>query len=217
MDDTEKDMANIFDLFKQISKDNEKGFGPVEYIVVGLGNPGMQYSRTRHNAGFMAIDALAKKYGVTIDRAKYKALVAEANVCGKRCLLMKPQTYMNLSGDAVAEAANFYKLTSDRIIVLSDDISLDVGKLRVRRKGSAGGHNGLKSINERIGSEEYPRVKIGVGQKPRPDYDLADWVLSSFTDTELINMRGAHDSIILGIEKIISGDIDGAMQVCNKK
>ena len=217
MDDTENDMANIFDLFKQISKDNEKSFGPVEYIVVGLGNPGMQYSRTRHNAGFMAIDALAKKYGVTIDRAKYKALVAEANVCGKRCLLMKPQTYMNLSGDAVAEAANFYKLTSDRIIVLSDDISLDVGKLRVRRKGSAGGHNGLKSINERIGSEEYPRVKIGVGQKPRPDYDLADWVLSSFTDTELINMRGAHDSIILGIEKIILGDIDGAMQVCNKK
>lgn len=210
-------MANIFDLFKQISKDNGAPSGAVEYIVVGLGNPGIKYSRTRHNAGFMAVDALAKKYGTVIDRAKYKALVGETTVCGKRVLLMKPETFMNLSGEAVAEAVRFYKLDVSKIIVLSDDISLDVGKLRVRRKGSAGGHNGLKSINECVGSDEYPRIKIGVGQKPHPEYDLADWVLSSFTDTELMKMRESHDCIISGIEKIISGDIDGAMQICNKK
>ena len=210
-------MANIFDLFKQISKENTASVGAVEYIIVGLGNPGMQYSRTRHNAGFMAIDALAKKYGVSVDRAKYKALVGEVSICGKRTLLMKPQTFMNLSGEAVGEAARFYKLGADKIIVLSDDISLDVGKLRVRRKGSAGGHNGLKSINEHMGSDEYPRIKIGVGQKPHAEYDLADWVLSSFTDTELMNMRESHGLVIEGIEKIISGDIDGAMQICNKK
>ncbi len=210
-------MANIFDLFKQISKEGERSASPVEYMIVGLGNPGAQYARTRHNAGFIAIDALAEKYSAKADRAKYKALTAEAVIGGKRVLLMKPQTFMNLSGEAVGEAARFYKLEPSHIIVLSDDISLDVGKLRVRRKGSAGGHNGLKSINEHIGSQEYPRIKIGVGQKPHPDYDLADWVLSSFSDAEYRALSELGDTVSLGIERIILGDIDGAMQLCNKK
>ncbi len=211
-------MANIFDLFKQISKESTAtSVSPVEYVVVGLGNPGIKYARTRHNAGFIVIDALAKKYGATIDRAKYKSLIGEATISGKRVMLMKPETFMNLSGDAVGEAMRFYKLDPSRLIVLSDDISLDVGRLRVRRKGSAGGHNGLKSIGERIASDEYPRIKIGVGERPNPDYDLADWVLSNFTDMELEKLNIAADTAILGIEKIILGDIDGAMQLCNKK
>ena len=210
-------MANIFDLFKQISKDSETSATPVEYIAVGLGNPGIQYARTRHNAGFMAIDEIAKKYGAQVDRAKFKALVGEITVGGKRVLLMKPQTFMNLSGEAVGEAARFYKLTADKVIVLSDDISLEVGKLRVRRKGSAGGHNGLKSISEHLGTDEYPRIKIGVGQKPHPDYDLASWVLSNFTDKELESLYEAFPTASSGLEKMVSGDIDGAMQICNKK
>ena len=210
-------MANIFDLFKQISKDSGASASPVEYIVVGLGNPGIQYARTRHNAGFILIDLLAEKYSARIDRAKYKALTAEATICGKRVLLMKPQTFMNLSGEALGEAARFYKIDPTHVIVLSDDISLDVGKLRVRRKGSAGGHNGLKSINEHIGSEEYPRVKIGVGQKPHPDYDLASWVLSNFSTEEYNSLVELKETVASGVEKIILGDIDGAMQICNKK
>ena len=210
-------MANIFDLFKQISTQNTASASPVEYIIVGLGNPGLQYAVTRHNAGFILIDALAEKYSVKIDRAKYKALVAEATVCGKRVLLMKPQTFMNLSGEAVGEAARFYKIDPSHVIVLSDDISLDVGKLRVRRKGSAGGHNGLKSINEHLGSEDYPRFKIGVGQKPHPDYDLASWVLSNFSSDEQKALAELKDTVAAGIEKALLGDIDGAMQICNKK
>ena len=210
-------MANIFDLFKQISSGNDSTPSAVEYIIVGLGNPGIQYGRTRHNAGFMAIDSLAKKYKTEINRSKFKALVGEAEICGKRALLMKPQTFMNLSGEAVSEAARFYKLSSDRVIVLSDDISLDVGKLRVRRKGSAGGHNGLKSIGELLGTDEFPRVKIGVGQKPHPDYDLAAWVLSNFSDSDMEKLNAAYPTVICGIEKIVGGDVDGAMQICNKK
>ena len=210
-------MANIFDLFKQISTQNTASASPVEYIIVGLGNPGLQYAVTRHNAGFILIDALAEKYSVKIDRAKYKALVAEVTVCGKRVLLMKPQTFMNLSGEAVGEAARFYKIDPSHVIVLSDDISLDVGKLRVRRKGSAGGHNGLKSINEHLGSEDYPRFKIGVGQKPHPDYDLASWVLSNFSSDEQKALAELKDTVAAGIEKALLGDIDGAMQICNKK
>ena len=210
-------MADIFDLFKKISKDSGSSVTPVEYIVVGLGNPGIQYAITRHNAGFILIDEIAAKYSVRVDRAKYKALTAEATICGKRVLLMKPQTFMNLSGEAVGEAARFYKIDPSKIIVLSDDISLDVGKLRVRRKGSAGGHNGLKSINEHIGSDEYPRIKIGVGQKPHPDYDLAAWVLSNFSSEEQKSLVGLRDIVASGVEKIIQGDVDGAMQICNKK
>lgn len=211
-------MANIFDLFKQISGGSaQNAGGPVEYILVGLGNPGSQYERTRHNAGFLAVDRVAELYGTRLDRVKFKALVGEATIGGKRVLLMKPQTFMNLSGEAVGEAARFYKLSADRVIVLSDDVSLDVGRLRVRRKGSDGGHNGLKSINAHLGSDQYPRIKIGVGQKPHGEYDLADWVLSSFSAEELKTLSGSYDVLAKGVEKLLAGDVDAAMQLCNGK
>ena len=207
-------MANIFDLFKQISSESSTG-GKIEYIVVGLGNPGVGYAKTRHNAGFLAIDRIAEKCGVKIDRSKYKSLTAEATVGGKRVLLMKPQTFMNCSGEAVYEAAKFYKLEASRVIVLSDDISLDVGRLRVRQKGSAGGHNGLKSINEWLCTEEYPRIKIGVGAKPHKDFELADWVLSVFPEEDMKVLCSSFDTVLSGLEKILNSDLDGAMQVCN--
>ena len=168
-------MSNIFDLFKQIEKKSDTQ--PVTYIVAGLGNIGKQYEKTRHNAGFMAIDALAEKCGVRIDRVKFHALVAEANFGGVRVLLMKPTTYMNNSGVAISEAAAFYKIAPENVIVLHDEISFDVGVIRIRRKGSAGGHNGLKSIIAHLSSDAFPRIKIGVGKKPSPDYDLVDFVL----------------------------------------
>ncbi|MBQ7299329.1 MAG: aminoacyl-tRNA hydrolase, partial [Clostridia bacterium] len=170
-------MADIFDLFKKIESAPASKSGQVSWLIVGLGNPGTENVRTRHNVGFAAIDALALSLGVKIDRAKYHALIGEGVIDGQRVILMKPQTFMNASGKAVAEAANFYKLNPDHILVFSDDISLAPGRLRVRKNGSAGGHNGLKSIIECIGSQEFPRIKIGVGQKPTPEYDLADWVL----------------------------------------
>ena len=152
----------------------------IDWLVVGLGNPGREYERTRHNVGFRAVELLAKQAGVKLDRAKFRGLTATAALAGQKLLLLKPETYMNLSGEAVQLAAMFYKLPIDRILVLSDDISLPVGKIRVRAEGSAGGHNGLKSVISQLGSQDFPRIRIGVGAKPHPDYDLADWVLSSF-------------------------------------
>lgn len=155
-----------------------------DWIVVGLGNPGDNYARTRHNAGFRAVDRLAAMLNVKIDRAKFRGLTAQAVWHGQKLLLVKPQTFMNESGLSVMDAARFYKLPPERVIVLFDDISLPVGRLRVRADGSAGGHNGIKSIIGCLNSQSFPRVKIGVGQKPHPDYDLADWVLSNFTKDE---------------------------------
>ena len=155
-----------------------------DWIVVGLGNPGDNYARTRHNAGFRAVDRLAAMLNVKIDRAKFRGLTAQAVWQGQKLLLVKPQTFMNESGLSVMDAARFYKLPPERVIVLFDDISLPVGRLRVRADGSAGGHNGIKSIIGGLNSQSFPRVKIGVGQKPHPDYDLADWVLSNFTKDE---------------------------------
>lgn len=155
-----------------------------DWLIVGLGNPGDHYARTRHNVGFRAVDTLAAALGVKIDRAKYRGLTAQAVWQGQKLLLLKPQTFMNLSGLSVMDAARFYKLPPERVIVLFDDISLDVGRLRVRADGSAGGHNGIKSIIGSLNSQSFPRVKIGVGAKPHPDYDLADWVLSNFTQEE---------------------------------
>ena len=211
-------MASVFELLKKIGmSESASPSEPPEYIIVGLGNPGDKYEKTRHNAGFMFLDWMGSKCGFSVNRSKYKSLCADATIAGKRVIIMKPQTFMNLSGEAVGEAARFYKIDPSKIIVLSDDISLDVGKLRVRRKGSAGGHNGLKSINEHIGSDEYPRIKIGVGQKPHPDYDLAAWVLSNFSSEEQKSLVGLRDIVASGVEKIIQGDVDGAMQICNKK
>ena len=173
---------SIFDLFKEI--ESQKDTGNISYIIVGLGNPGDKYKDTRHNAGFIAIDHIAEKCGVKIDRAKFHALVGECRIGSARVLLIKPETYMNNSGVAVAEAASFYKIAPERVLVLHDEISFDAGIFRIRRKGSAGGHNGLKSIIASLGSEDFPRIKIGVGKKPNPEYDLADWVLGKMSRDE---------------------------------
>ena len=156
----------------------------VEWLIVGLGNPGSEYARTRHNVGFRAADALASLAGVKIDRAKFRGLSRTCELGGHKVLLLKPETFMNNSGEAVQLAAMYYKIPIDHIVVVSDDISLPVGRIRVRADVSAGGHNGLKSIISHLGSQSFPRVKIGVGAKPHPDYDLADWVLSSFSSEE---------------------------------
>lgn len=157
------------------------GSSSADWLIVGLGNPGKQYDRTRHNAGFRAMDALAEKLSCRVDRGKFQGLLGSCTHNGQKLILLMPQTFMNLSGNAVSQAAHFYKLSPERVIVLCDDISLDPGRLRVRANGSAGGHNGLKSIIAQLGSQNFPRVKIGVGAKPHPDYDLANWVLSSFS------------------------------------
>ena len=155
-----------------------------DWLIVGLGNPGDNYAKTRHNVGFRAIDALAKLLGARVDRAKFRGLYGQTVFEGNKLILLKPQTFMNNSGLSVMDAAHFYKLPPERVIVLFDDISLDVGRLRVRADGSAGGHNGIKSIIGCLNSQDFPRVKIGVGAKPHPDYDLADWVLSNFSASE---------------------------------
>lgn len=210
-------MANIFDLFKQISTDSDSGSGAIEYILVGLGNPGKEYERTRHNAGFMAMDYISGRCGARIDRAKFSALVGEATINGKRVLLMKPQTYMNSSGEAVSAAAKFYKIAPENIIVISDDVSLDVGRVRVRRKGSHGGQKGLKSIQECLGTEDYQRIKIGVGAKPHPEYDMAAWVLSTFEPKDIEAISENYPRIYDGLCKMLEGDTEEAMQICNKK
>lgn len=189
--------------------------GPITHIVVGLGNPGWEYAGTRHNAGFLAIDYLAERLGVTIDRAKYRALVAEATVGERRVLLMKPQTFMNLSGEAVREAAAFYHVAPENVIVIYDDVTLDIGRLRVRGKGSDGGHNGMKSIIYQLKSDAFPRVRVGVGKKPHPDFDLADFVLSAFTAEEVKALTATFDTVKRGIELLLAGDLAAAQQVCN--
>ena len=208
-------MADIFDLFRKIAKKEPADRAPVSWLVVGLGNTGKQYENTRHNAGFLALDHLAASLGAKVNRAKFHSLVGEAEIGGVRVLLMKPQTLMNASGLAVGEAADFYKIAPDRVLVLSDDISLPVGHLRVRRGGSAGGHNGLKDIIACLGSEAFPRLRIGIGEKPHPDYDLAAWVLSAFSAQDGERLSRALPVAERGIRRILSGDMDGAMQECN--
>ena len=207
-------MSNIFDLFKSIEKKTETG--PVTHIIVGLGNPGTKYEKTRHNAGFIAVDYIAEKLGVKIDRVKFHALVCECELTGKRVLLMKPETFMNNSGVAIGEAAAFYKIPPERVLVLHDEISFDAGILRIRRKGSAGGHNGLKSIIEHLGSDGFPRVKIGVGQKPSPEYDLVDWVLGKFPREALLAIEERLPDISTAAELIVRGEIDSAMNKFSK-
>lgn len=185
------------------------------FLIVGLGNPDAKYENTRHNAGFMAIDRLAEKYHTTIKKAKFHGLTGEVEIAGKRCLLLKPLTYMNLSGQAVSEAAQFYKIKPENILVYSDEIALDPGKLRIRRKGSDGGHNGLKNIIQCIGANTFPRIKIGVGKKPHPDYDLAAWVLSRFGKDELTALSSALDQTVESTELIVAGKTDEAMNRFN--
>ena len=189
--------------------------GPVEFLVAGLGNPGRQYEGTRHNAGFMALDAIAAKNHTEIKRVKFKGVIGECRLGGMRTLLLKPSTFMNLSGQSVQEAMQFYKLPPERVLILFDDINLEPGKLRIRRKGSDGGHNGMKNIIYLSGSDQFPRIKLGVGQKPHPDYNLADWVLSRFSETQQKNLAAALENAAAAAELIAQGDIDRAMNLYN--
>lgn len=212
---------SVFDIFKQLDAQRAAAAAqpatPVEWLVVGLGNPGSKYDNTRHNAGFRALERWCARTGCRIGKMKFKALVGEATLGGARVLLMQPQTFMNLSGEAVRDAAAFYKIPPARILILSDDVSLDVGTLRVRPKGSAGGQNGLKNIIYHLGSEDFPRVKIGVGKKPHPDYDLAAWVLSKFTSDEQQAIDKACDDAMLAAACVIEKGCAAAAQQYNGK
>ena len=197
------------------SKFKSSDAGGIEWLIVGLGNPGAKYLRTRHNCGWLTIDSFAAKYGVSVTRAKFKSMTAPVEVGGKKCLLMKPTTMMNSSGEAVAEAMKFYKIPLERIVVISDDVSLDVGKLRIRLKGSDGGQKGLRSIIALTGSEDFVRVRIGVGAKPHPDYDMAAWVLSEFSDKEKPLMFEAFGRAVSAVELIVAGKPIEAMNKYN--
>ena len=194
---------------------NSVGTGTHEFLIVGLGNPGNKYTLTRHNAGFLCLDMLSEKLNFRIDRLKYKSLMADTNIGGHRCIVMKPQTFMNNSGEAVRECAAFYKIPPEKVIVIYDDISLDVGKLRIRRKGTDGGHNGIKSIIYHLNSDQFPRIKVGCGKKPHPDYDLADWVLSEFKKDEQKALEPALENACKAIELLLDNQIDKAMNLYN--
>lgn len=189
--------------------------GGAEWIVAFLGNPGLKYNGTRHNAGFMAADAMEKKLGVSINKMRFKALTQTVDISGKKVLLMKPQTYMNLSGDAIVQAANFYKVPPERVIVVSDETALPIGRLRIRRGGSAGGHNGLKSVIARLGTDQFPRIRLGVGDKPHPDYDMADWVLSAFKGQDAADMELVAKKAADAVECYITESADRAMNKFN--
>ncbi len=206
---------SIFDIFDRISSNSQTGGGKIEYVIAGLGNPGMEYEGTRHNAGFFVLDALAKQENTDINRLKFKGKTGEAVIGGKRCLLLKPTTYMNLSGESIVQALDFYKLDTDRLIVVYDDISLEPGKLRIRRKGSHGGHNGMRSIIDLTGKDDFPRVKIGVGKKPHPDYDLAKWVLGKFSKEDSEKMKQSAENACECIKLMIQGKTDEAMNKYN--
>ena len=188
--------------------------GGITHIVVGLGNPDRKYENTRHNAGFIAVDAIAEKYGTVIDRLKYKSYCATVEIGDAKVLLMKPQTYMNNSGEAVVEAMNFYKIPPENVIIIFDDISLDVGLMRVKRKGSDGGQKGMRSIIYLSGKDTFPRVKIGIGHKPEK-WDLADWVLSQFSNDERKQIDEITKKATNAVELIVGGSIDKAMNLYN--
>lgn len=188
---------------------------PVSWIIAGLGNPGPKYENTRHNAGFMAVDALAKSCAAGPWRIKFQAQTAQTVLGGQGVLLMKPTTFMNLSGQAVGQAAQFYKIPADHVLVISDDTDLPLGKLRIRKSGSAGGHNGLKSIISHLGTDRFPRLKIGVGGKPHPDYDMADWVLGQFQGQDKKAMEEAVARAAQAAECILSSGADKAMNLFN--
>ena len=188
---------------------------PASWLVVGLGNPGDQYENTRHNAGFQVIDALADRGNFPVQRLKFHALTNTATVGGQGVLVMKPVTYMNLSGQAVGEAAHFYKISPDHVLVISDDVDLPLGKLRIRKGGSAGGHNGLKSIIQHLGTDQFPRLKVGVGGKPHPDYDMADWVLGKLQGEDKKIMDDAAVRAAQAVECLLSQGIDRAMNQFN--
>ena len=185
-------------------------------MIVGLGNPGLQYEGSRHNIGFAAMDAICNKYDCKCEKMKFKGYMGDAVIGGKRVLLLKPLTYMNNSGQSVSEAARFYKIAPENILVMYDDISLDPGTVRIRRKGSAGGHNGIKDIIALLGSEDFPRIKIGVGAKPHPDYDLKDWVLGKFRAEDKEKVEASLETTVKAVNELLSRGIDSAMNKFSK-
>lgn len=205
---------DIFALFKQIEGEKQEKKA-ITNIIVGLGNPGEKYALTRHNTGFLALDYISQKCSVKIDRVKFSSLCTECEIGDKRVLLMQPQTFMNESGRAVKQAADFYKIDPANIVVIFDDISLDVGKMRIRKKGSDGGHNGIKSIVANLGSSDFPRIKVGIGAKPNPEYDLADWVLSKFTKEEQKTLFEKFENVFDAVKLMLSGKTDQAMNLYN--
>lgn len=186
----------------------------ISWLVVFLGNPGPKYAGTRHNAGFLTADAAEKRYGVSINRSRFKALTASCELGGEKVLFMKPQTYMNLSGDAVQQAVSFYKIPAEHVLVVSDEMSLPVGKIRIRTKGSAGGHNGLKSIISVLGTENFPRIRLGVGAPP-PEYDVKDWVLSTFRNQDAEDFHDAAERAAQAVEAYITLGPEKAMNLYN--
>ena len=207
---------SIADIFKKLESERTPApQGAVEYIICGLGNPGTQYEGTRHNIGFMTIDTLCEKYKLDCKKLRFKSLTCDAMISGKRCLIMKPTTFMNNSGEAVTEAMSFYKIPPERTIIVFDDISLEPGKLRIRRKGSDGGHNGIKSIIYLSGSDMFPRIKMGVGAKPHPDYNLADWALGHFKKEQAEALETAMDNAVSSIELMVGGKMNEAMNKFN--
>jgi len=195
-------------MFFRRKKENTR---PPQWLIVGLGNPGLKYQFNRHNAGYLCIDVLSKQLGVTVSIVKFHSLTAPCEIAGIPCLLMKPTTYMNNSGRAVAAAAQAYGIAPERVLVLTDDISFDAGVLRIRRKGSDGGQKGLRSIAEHLGTQEFPRIKLGVGKKPSPQANTADWVLSDFFPNEKEDLRGACERACEAVELIVRGEMDEAM------
>jgi len=210
-------MADIFELFKKISTQKAEPSGAPEFIITGLGNPGEKYALTRHNAGFMAIDYISQKYECKVNQIKFKSLVGYTTIGGHRVLLMKPQTFMNLSGEAVSEAASFYKIPAEKIIVISDDVAQAVGRMRIRKSGSAGGQKGLANIINHLGTDAVPRIRIGVGEKPSPEYDLASWVLGKFTEDDMKLIAPRLDDTFESIKLIMDGKLDEAMGKYNGK
>ncbi|MBQ6041198.1 MAG: aminoacyl-tRNA hydrolase [Oscillospiraceae bacterium] len=206
---------SIFDLFKQIESQKPAVTGPPEWIIAGLGNIGDKYKGTRHNAGFMMIDAFAEKCGAKFGKHQFKSDTAMTECGGIRCLLLKPDTFMNLSGQAVTEAMQFYQIPPEHVIVIYDDINLGVGELRIRKKGSDGGHNGMKNIIYLSGADTFPRIRVGIGQKPHPDYDLADWVLSAFSQDDLKKLAETAETVGEALPLMLKGNTDLAMNRFN--
>lgn len=207
---------SIFDCFAKIEEQRRQtAANGVSFMVVGLGNPGAEYEKTRHNAGFRALDAIAKEFGAAADRAKFDGLCGRCVIENKGVLLLKPMTYMNYSGLSVVKAANYYKLLPQQILVLSDDVTLDLGRMRLRRSGSDGGQKGLRSIIEGLGTDAFPRLRIGVGKKPTPEYPMADFVLGRLSPAQLQTVADREADLLAGVRAVIRGAFDEAVAIVN--